>query len=341
MACVTEPGLLDAGPNFYGNDIVCGETGGNVCQCEGLPDGNYCGSSSELADHAGDPDDLVECRGGQVIAQTPCPSGCLDNPAPVNDACVQAQDCGNGVVQVGESCDGEPCCSDCAVAPLGTICESGAETEYRCQADSMRGEVVEVRSHDRLCSGLSTACDGEYGDWGPWELFEACSVHESCEPDEFTCSCNASEAWAPAGTSSTDDDGTEHLDGEDILIPTKIRIELAPSVVFGHLTVRACKDEEAHPNFQNDVYLYLESPSNLVLFDGVLTKNGECTNNAEIFGEETYVEGELFDGAWRLNSPAWTSPMWSNECTSGAQAQGACWHREAFDVGLERTCANP
>lgn len=284
---------------------------------------------------------LVVCDGGTVAETRACSSGCLDNPAPVIDACIQTLDCGDGVLQVGEACDGEPCCVDCAVAPEATLCDSNAEVEYGCPWGSSPGEAVGARSRARLCTGLDTACDGNYGDWSSWQPFEACSIHESCDPIEFTCTCNASGAWEPSETSGTDDKGTQYEEGKVVSIDTEIRLEITPSEVFGHLRVRACK--LADPNnlvIGNDVYVHIEDRENKVLFDGVLYRNGTpCTDGAEILGEETYVEGDVLLGSWRLSSPSYIAREWSNACTSRLSGPpGSCWHGE-LDVGLERTCA--
>jgi hypothetical protein len=57
-----------------------------VSPCTGLASGDYCGDNGPR-DYPGNPDDLVTCRRGALVAVTPCPNGCTRMPAGFDDVC--------------------------------------------------------------------------------------------------------------------------------------------------------------------------------------------------------------------------------------------------------------
>jgi hypothetical protein len=82
------------------------------------------------------PNDNLFCNGTEFCDPVndcsstgdPCPAGEVCNEA--DDVCEAPAECGNGVVDPGEDCDGGECCAaNCTWATAGTACGDASDTE--------------------------------------------------------------------------------------------------------------------------------------------------------------------------------------------------------------------
>lgn len=138
-----------------------GETGtdcGPPCPIACCPSGNgmYCGST---APHL-DPDSLYSCKDGVYSNPKKCgASGCVKNPPGKEDAC-SSTTCGNGVIDLGEKCDGNcpSSCDDSNACTVDTMHGSASTCDAACQFIS----IAACTSGDNCCPlGCNEASDGD------------------------------------------------------------------------------------------------------------------------------------------------------------------------------------
>jgi uncharacterized delta-60 repeat protein len=154
-------------------------------------------------------------------------------------------DCGDGIVDSGEECDGDDlgddtCCSlDCRVLPAETVCRpvaGGCDVEERCDGTDPRcptDVVVEAATSCRPAAGdcdFEESCDGVDPRCGPDRRVpagtvcragvDACDASEACNGVDTMC---PPDRPAPAGTPcrrGTDAcDATEVCDGSSLACP--------------------------------------------------------------------------------------------------------------------------
>lgn len=130
--------------------------------------------------------------------------------------------CGNGIVEVGELCDGGDCCTpNCTFAASSLQCRSAAGpcdlaefctgSSADCPADAVQPPGFECRASAGVCD-MVEFCDGASADC-PADGFEPsttecravtteCDVAEFCTGFDENCPANA---FAPSGTTCPDD----------------------------------------------------------------------------------------------------------------------------------------
>jgi len=84
----------------------------------------------------------------------------------------------NDVLTVRECISGGCCTADGLIKPDTEVCF--VNTERACYEGSFPGSDVWKRSRDQFCSGSSPLCDGGYGPWGSWSLYDDCTMSEYC-----------------------------------------------------------------------------------------------------------------------------------------------------------------
>jgi hypothetical protein len=96
--------------------------------------------------------------------------------------------CAITTVPGGSDCTTGPCCS-----PLGAYrshtypCAVDAEREVGCPWGLACGQDLGVRTRDRLCTGVGTECNGEFGPWKEWTVLADCGDTESCDAAGERC----------------------------------------------------------------------------------------------------------------------------------------------------------
>ncbi|RJO68997.1 MAG: DUF1566 domain-containing protein [Myxococcales bacterium] len=200
-------------------------------------------------------------------------------------------------------CQEGPCCKDgCHFDGTDVQCEENVEMEYGCPEGMGCGSSVMARSKSRNCSGASSACDGELGDWSDWALAQECGEHEVCVSGETECQENrpaCDPAWCEAGSGSCCDDETNTLRGPEWICEAETEIE------YGCPDGTGCGQD--------------------VKFR---TKDRHCS------GFETDCQGNL--GAWS-NWKLFEDCMPDQQCDSdAASCHDHQFHDEIRCVGLER-----
>lgn len=350
LACSTKPALLDVGEADATEDTemdpICDETSPCSNACIGLGDGHYCGSNAALSNYEGDPNDLLQCQDGLVVALSVCTNACLLNPVSGTDGCSPPDVCGDAIVAESEACDGGPCCDACSLRSESHVCDIAAEIEYGCPWGMVVGGDIGMRARDRHCGGESADCDGELGNWGIWHTVKDCGLYEMCplNPIEGSeCICVASSGWDPNLTYADDADGRQYNQGVLYAIDVPLQFELSESPTTpGQLRVRVCNTEE--PLALNEtVHIYLESLGHEILFDGLVSPNGSpCSNYGELQDERAFALGEVLDGQWRAVRPGEVADDWDPECypVQVESAAGTCWWRVPLTPAIRRTCVN-
>ncbi len=136
----------------------------------------YCSGSSSSCNGA------IEWNSWQVHDSCTSNEFCDSSNAGYNSpfSCSQTQ-CTSGM-----------CCdTDCGeysfLNPTNTCAYS---LDYGCpngEGVSNPGADVYMRTKPISCSGSSSACDGNEGNWGSWSLYDSCTSDQYCTDDDATC----------------------------------------------------------------------------------------------------------------------------------------------------------
>lgn len=159
-----------------------------------------------------DPNDNADWAGAGAFSATPnCPglgANCVALPAGGNCAPYAAiwahiyaeGNCGNGVVEPGEQCDGGACCQACQFATAGTQCRGPATT---CDAaESCDGASANCPPDAPAAPGTTCRIST-----GPCDPAEACDGTFDCPPDQTITDCIDGDGCCPVGCdNATDDD---------------------------------------------------------------------------------------------------------------------------------------
>jgi hypothetical protein len=92
----------------------------------------------------------------------------------IKSACSTAQYCSNATC-VNKECTSGACCdSNGFFKSSSNVCQLGISSEKKCESSS-----VLLRTSDKYCSGISSACDGNTI-WNSWSLSNTCASSEYC-----------------------------------------------------------------------------------------------------------------------------------------------------------------
>lgn len=222
-----------------GQNDACAPEGGSCPNGDGL----YCGESLGLT-----PGTLYSCTGGVHEQTMVCPEGCVDAGAGNNDYCSDAAcECNSGA-----------CCDGCFIRPASAVCDPNAEVMYECLGGGCGGDIG-AKSRARHCSGDSTACNGQVGDWSAQNLHADCSDSQTCSSGDSTCneapmctSCTNSYAVTDYECQSFTSASGQGAGGGEI-------VEICGLVdAQGHVTVKARKYDDT--TFSSRPYQVRVSP---------------------------------------------------------------------------------
>ena len=184
--------------------VPCTAGGDTTCVGLDLYDVDTCGERGAFLEHCStsDPCRVATCNGGacsSVVAPngTPCPGGA----------------CSASVCVPTCECTGGPCCGDgCNFDGPSRVCQSQAQVEYDCPWGTSCGNDVARRTKDRMCSGSSSSCTGNYSSWSSWTTVDDCSSTEVCSSGSSSCSsssacCTSNFCQSNGHTSGTWCDG--------------------------------------------------------------------------------------------------------------------------------------
>lgn len=155
-----------------------------------------------------DPNDNADWGGAGAFSATPsCPSlvtDCTTGCAPHANIWAHVYtegNCGNGVVEPGEQCDGGDCCQACQFATAGSACRLAATP---CDA----AEVCDGASANCPADGPAVAGTTCRTSTGPCDPAEACDGSSfTCPTDVTITACTDGDGCCPQGCdNSTDDD---------------------------------------------------------------------------------------------------------------------------------------
>lgn len=143
------------------------------------------------------------CSGNNVYRYRTCyRRGCSLNSCYNNSytetqliqTCGANQTCQNGQCsnQTAYECSTGPCCDGRYYKLATTSCNFEIQTEYGCPWGSILGADVGKRTRTRLqyCSGTSSQCNGNLGDWLTWTnwiISDYCSNNEFCVAGNSQC----------------------------------------------------------------------------------------------------------------------------------------------------------
>jgi hypothetical protein len=93
-------------------------------------------------------------------------------------------------------CSEGPCCDGCHYKSSTVSCDVEVQTQYGCPWGTSCGVDVGKRTRSRLryCSGSSTKCTGDWGNWlvwGNWKIADSCSANEVCRVGNSQCQYNS------------------------------------------------------------------------------------------------------------------------------------------------------
>lgn len=179
---------------------VCRYTADGVRECQLAGDmGDYCDAASDCADgrtctagictgHAGETGcvDELECP-DTTVCRDPGDgvSACLEPAEESGSACVDAFDCGSGLICVDSIClaEGGAECVDSDDCTEGNVCYSGYCTGPVAEGESCQNAsglpADSICADGLMCSGATLTCTTPYSG----EVGEACAVDEECGSD--------------------------------------------------------------------------------------------------------------------------------------------------------------
>lgn len=258
------------------------------------------------------------------------------------EACASNEYCSPGDATCNDvpampECAGGSCCDpDGFFQPAGYVCGQDADSEYGCPWGSSPGDDVGVRFRDQTCSGGSSACDGSYGVWKPWETQDACGLSEICEPGFSSCSpvgCQESTYWSPALVADVDSTGLQSNQSINVSLQMEVR-EIGSQLEF-----RVCKLNDGAFQQSIKVAIYDAATNNQVGKNVTLATAGmTCSGWTGMDNDGNYQEGQVFGGSWNVVSPSTSAGDWATwgGCTVNGNPTGTCW--SGFDITMTRTC---
>lgn len=158
-----------------------------------------------------DPNDNADWGGaGQFSAAPNCPglgANCVALPAGGNCAPYAAMwahiyaegNCGNGIVEPGEQCDGGACCQACQYAAAGSQCRAAATS---CDAAELCDGMSDVCPPDAPAAAGST-CRASGGPCDPAEVCDGTSF--DCPADVVITACADGDGCCPQGCDNSND----------------------------------------------------------------------------------------------------------------------------------------
>ncbi len=118
-------------------------------------------------------------------------AGCAGD-SPGDDAGTDGSDGSDGSGDANCTCNDGPCCDGCHYFTQSEqhVCET--LHEYTCEASTCGANVM-TRSAVKICTGGTSECSGQIGEWSDWTIDHSCDSDQICQPDGSGPVCTTCE----------------------------------------------------------------------------------------------------------------------------------------------------